>query len=891
MISSPERFWPLDLCVGVLACLVIWVAIQRLSFEDQRLLYNTWTYVLSVPISASLLTIFSRSIIHRSTQQSIQIGLLFSLLLHLLLLVLAINVVIFHQYFPRTNEAHKRTSPFNRRTVSETIFTPSRSSTDWSAPIPASVQDKSFEVEVTTEPNRSSDQNQLSNPTTKIAQETDIAKLSTPLQSQERRSPTTPGETRNSRRHLSTVADYQPTNQEPTTPLVSPADESLVGSMEREIAESPRRVAPITSRISRPSLGEPQHKSSERIETSVELRTIQTEPSIANLNTNRLDIGTPESLANPPSSAKSPAPISVKPTPTVDDNAPALLLRDQTPESRSEREMVSQYRPAKGISDLGVPDRNSLNGQNIKIESNDSLPPADELTRSIRAKLSMSNSSVGNTITNLPKVDNPSSPNYPRGNDLSPRNNLPAPVGDLAQRFPSLPPLFTINDSPNADTNDSIGISRERISSQPADVIDLSPPIAMTDRVPALDNLRPERPYSKLSPPKTLTANPAIKITPAPSFTQRVMRINQSNPRTITNENPAPTQDTEDSIELGLQYLSTVQNDDGSWSLQNHGSEVILQSDTAATGLALLAYQGAGYTHEKNQYAERIQRGIQFLLTHQQSDGNLFIPENAISNQNVAFYSHGIASLALCEAYGMTGDENLKEGAQRALDFIARTQHRQRGGWRYNAQISSDTSVTGWMMMALKSGELAGLDTLPRTYQGISFWLSLAQSNESGDRYRYNPFAPDTPTQRHGRIETPTMTAVAGLMRMYGGWTRDTPELRSIADYLLKFPPTLGNNETPKRDTYYWYYATQVMFHMGGDHWRRWNEQLTPLLLNNQIKDGPFKGSWDPLTPLPDRWAAHAGRVYVTTMNLLNLEIYYRHLPIYEKTGAVSTDE
>ena len=142
---------------------------------------------------------------------------------------------------------------------------------------------------------------------------------------------------------------------------------------------------------------------------------------------------------------------------------------------------------------------------------------------------------------------------------------------------------------------------------------------------------------------------------------------------------------------------------------------------------------------KKNQYAERIQRGIQFLLTHQQSDGNLFIPENAISNQNVAFYSHGIASLALCEAYGMTGDENLKEGAQRALDFIARTQHRQRGGWRYNAQISSDTSVTGWMMMALKSGELAGLDTLPRTYQGISFWLSLAQSNESGDRYRYKP--------------------------------------------------------------------------------------------------------------------------------------------------------
>ena len=83
-----------------------------------------------------------------------------------------------------------------------------------------------------TESNRSSYQNQLPNPTTKISEETAVAKLSTPLQSQERRLPNPLDETRNSRRDLSTVADYQPINDEPTTPLVSPADESLVGSME-----------------------------------------------------------------------------------------------------------------------------------------------------------------------------------------------------------------------------------------------------------------------------------------------------------------------------------------------------------------------------------------------------------------------------------------------------------------------------------------------------------------------------------------------------------------------------------------------------------------------------------------------------------------------------------
>ena len=89
----------------------------------------------------------------------------------------------------------------------------------------------------------------------------------------------------------------------------------------------------------------------------------------------------------------------------------------------------------------------------------------------------------------------------------------------------------------------------------------------------------------------------------------------------------------------------------------------------------------ARYTHQKNTHAATVRGGLQFLLRHQSDDGNLYRQENAISNQNVAFYSHGIAALALCEAYGMTGDPSLQTAAQRALDFISDTQHRQRGGW------------------------------------------------------------------------------------------------------------------------------------------------------------------------------------------------------------------
>ncbi len=88
---------------------------------------------------------------------------------------------------------------------------------------------------------------------------------------------------------------------------------------------------------------------------------------------------------------------------------------------------------------------------------------------------------------------------------------------------------------------------------------------------------------------------------------------------------------------------------------------------------------------------------------------------------------------------------------------------------------------------------------------------------------------------------------------------------------------TLGN---PERDTYYWYYGTQVMYHLGGDHWEAWREQLEPLLVRSQIASGPLAGSWDPLRPVPDKWAAYGGRLYVTALNLLSLEVDYRHLSL-----------
>jgi hypothetical protein len=360
---------------------------------------------------------------------------------------------------------------------------------------------------------------------------------------------------------------------------------------------------------------------------------------------------------------------------------------------------------------------------------------------------------------------------------------------------------------------------------------------------------------------------------------------------------------TESAVEAGLAYLAPLQLADGRWSFRQLGREVdadelpSAQADGAATGLVLLAMLGAGYDHLGDKYQRPIQRGLQFLVAQQEPSGLLFPEEGQSDAWGVArFYSHGIATIALCETYGMTGDPDLREPAQQALDYIAAAQVEDLGGWRYTAGVNSDLSVSGWQLMALRSGELAGLKVSPVTYRNVRSFVEQCRE-AAGDRARfcYNPTAPaDDPRMSHGRLPGTVMTSVGLLAQLYLGEDRNDRQLQRGADHLLAHLPTPGEvGETaristlgnPLRDTYYWYYATQVMFHMRGDYWRAWNDSLHPLLVDSQARSGPLAGSWDPLRPTPDRWAGVGGRLYVTTMNLLSLEVYYRHLPLYETVG------
>lgn len=325
---------------------------------------------------------------------------------------------------------------------------------------------------------------------------------------------------------------------------------------------------------------------------------------------------------------------------------------------------------------------------------------------------------------------------------------------------------------------------------------------------------------------------------------------------------------SEAAVELGLQWLVNHQYDDGRWSLgqfmtandcANQCSAPGVQSDAAATGLALMPLLGAGHTHGTGKYQRHVRKGLEWLIKDQAEAGNFQ------SMGAGTMYAHGQASIALCEAYAMTKDKELKGPAQKAVDYICAAQHAG-GGWRYGFNMPGDTSVMGWQILALKSAQSGGLRIAKDVFSKANNYLDTAQADKSGGRYSYTPHGGP-----HGA--SPAMSAEGILCRMYGGWKKNAEGLNVGVDYLLENMP---NRQLP--NMYYWYYATQVLHHKGGDPWKQWNEVMRDTLIDMQETVGHQAGSWTP----NGGHSQSGGRIYMTSLALCTLEVYYRHAALFD---------
>jgi hypothetical protein len=350
-------------------------------------------------------------------------------------------------------------------------------------------------------------------------------------------------------------------------------------------------------------------------------------------------------------------------------------------------------------------------------------------------------------------------------------------------------------------------------------------------------------------------------------------------------------------VAKGLSWLARHQAADGHWSLNEFNRQArespfpagknftcnctgmaTRRDDQSATAFALLPFLAAGMTHkpsktpQKVEYNKTVLAGVNFILSKQGKDGNY----------GGGMYAHGLITIAMCEAYGLTSDPMLKASAQKGLTYIVQAQDPAGGGWRYSPRTAGDTSVTGWQLMALKSGQMAGLSVPYECLKKAEQFLDSCESPTKGG-YGYVP----------GGGETIPMTATALLCRMYLGINPRNPGLIAGIDRLKNNLPGTTQN------LYYEYYATQVMHHFGGDAWEMWNKGkdgkggIRDTLIkqmdagNNQKADHQV-GSW---SPTAGGHVTEGGRIMATSLSLLCLEVYYRHLPLYRRDLGVMKSE
>jgi len=355
----------------------------------------------------------------------------------------------------------------------------------------------------------------------------------------------------------------------------------------------------------------------------------------------------------------------------------------------------------------------------------------------------------------------------------------------------------------------------------------------------------------------------------------------------------APRATNQTAIEQSLAWLARHQDEDGRWDCDgfmkhdpspdatNPGAGSATQ-DVGATGLALLAFLGAGNTMRSGPYQDQVKRGIRWLM--QEQDRESGIVGTAQSHDYI--YGHAIAAWALCEAYGLTTNRNnptaqerqLKAKAQQALNYLE--SHRNTHGvWRYQPRDGdNDTSVTTWCVMAYRAGKDFGLEVNDNALKiALEYYDQVTDPatgrhgyTKAGERSSRMPgmHASKFPIKKNEALTG------AGLFArfMLGQRPSEVPVMTKSAALLNTCPPAW----TPAAgniDLYAWYWASLALYQYGGEAWQAWSPKLAKALQEGQQTEGPNAGSWDPISV----WSEISGRVGSTAMATLSLETHFRY--------------
>ncbi len=419
-----------------------------------------------------------------------------------------------------------------------------------------------------------------------------------------------------------------------------------------------------------------------------------------------------------------------------------------------------------------------------------------------------------------------------------------------------------------------------KVAAVPSETVSETPPVEQTVPQPVAE---PTPTVAHAPPPTEADEMQAVQQTPTvpkpspPALSPAAPFADRLSPERLAKAiEQGGSRETEQAVENALAWLADAQSADGRWNAAQWGggreTEPVLnhdrgrtgaQADTGISGLALLAFLGAGNSHQAGGYQQTMADGLNFLIRSQSADGNL--AGDALPYAQT--YCHSMATFALAESLAMTGDQRLRPAVDRAVDYFVRSQDLGSGGWRYRPGQQGDLSQLGWVIMALRSAELGGAEVPTATWERIEHFVSLVGQGRHGGLGCYKP----------GDAPSRAMTAEALYCRQILGLTADGRQefaTREAVAYLGQELP--GDSRV---NLYHWYYASLALHHAAQQSpatkatWQEWNNRLQTSLLPRQESTGAATGSWPPNTV----WAGYGGRVYSTAMATMCLEVYYRY--------------
>lgn len=319
-------------------------------------------------------------------------------------------------------------------------------------------------------------------------------------------------------------------------------------------------------------------------------------------------------------------------------------------------------------------------------------------------------------------------------------------------------------------------------------------------------------------------------------------------------------------VDEGLSWLARHQSREGDWSrhtdrcekgatccanLAGNGSRKM-----AITSLALLSFLANGEVPGQGPHGDNVKRGLAWVASHEAKNGQF--ESSYPSDDYYSLYEQSIATWMMAEASAATGDPRWRDCATRGIAWL---DHRYR--------MTVDTSVMGFVVMAAKSAECAGIPVPERLRAWGPKYFQLLVERKGRFAYRI---------EEDGKGPMPDIGVYASLLYKLPDASKAVA--RAVDEGLAEGPL---RDRGEAMNLYHLYYWTLSYLHAGGEDWPRWDAEVRERLAGSQVRDGCARGSWAP----DDERVSN--RVLSTAFAILTIHVCDRKLLLHRVDSAQAT--